>query len=75
MPESLSPVAVVCLALGLVAVINAGLVLALTRGGARAQIQLLQRAARSARDPWKGEREAISELRERVSKLAEQSDE
>lgn len=75
MPENFSPAAVVCLAIGLVAVINVGLVLALTGGAGKAQIQLLQRAARSARDPWKREREAEDELHERVSKLTNQSDE
>lgn len=70
MPQNLSPGLVVCLALGLVAVIHAGLVLALTRGAARQQIELIQRAVGAARDPWKADRQSIDELHRRVSELA-----
>ncbi len=69
MLENISPASVVCLALALVAVINVGLVLTLTRGGTRSQIRLFQRAVGIARDPWKSEREAMSELHERVTEL------
>lgn len=69
MPDSLSPALVVCLALALVAAINAALVATLARGSPHAQIELLQRAVRSIRDPWKKENEAVDELRRRVAGL------
>lgn len=70
MPQNLSPAAVVCLALALVAVIHAGLVVALTRGAARRQIELIQRAVGSARDPWREQRQSVRELHRRVGELA-----
>lgn len=69
MPENLSPGLVVCLALASVVVIHAALVLALTRGAGRGQIELIQRAVGSARDPWREQRDSIAELHRRVERF------
>ncbi len=61
----------ICLTLGLVAAINAGLYMALARGNARAQIRTIERAVSSVRDPWKSENQAVEELHQRVARLHE----
>ncbi len=62
-----SPAAVICLTLLIVVAVNAGLILALRRGGS--EVDLLRRAAKAARNPWAKQDQTMSELRERVSQL------
>ena len=65
----LSPAVVVCLAIALVVAVNGGLVLAVRRGGAQRQVEMLRRAAKAARNPWVNQNKEMSELRERVAQL------
>jgi hypothetical protein len=60
---------VVCLTLLIVVGINAALYVALRRGKETGQIELLRRAARRARQPWKYEDDALQELSRRVADL------
>lgn len=69
MDISLSPVAVIGLVVLIVVVVNGGLILSLRRGGSHRQIEMLRRVAKAARHPWSEQEKAVSELRERVSKL------
>lgn len=61
-----SPAAVICLTLLIVVAVNAGLILAVRRGG---EVDLLRRASKAARNPWAEQEGALGELRERVSQL------
>lgn len=64
-----TPAAVIILTLLIVVVVNAGLILALRRGGTHRQVDMLRRAAKAARNPWAEQDQTMSELRERVSQL------
>lgn len=72
--RELSPGTVICLALGLVLVINAVLVLGLLRGGSQREIDLLRRAIGGVRSPWEKDDQAMNELRSRVSDLDQPED-
>lgn len=67
---NLSPATVVCLALGLVVGINGLLVVSLSRGSLRRQVELLRTAGRAAQSPWKAEDDALGELHRRVAQLS-----
>jgi len=70
----LSPAVVVCLAIAIVVAVNGGLVLAVRRGGTQRQVEMLQRAAKAARNPWGDQEKKMSELRERVAQLKPDSE-
>lgn len=65
-----NPGVVVCLALGLVVGINGLMIIALTRGGVRRQIELMRRATQTAHRPFRKEDDALEELHRRVSNLS-----
>ncbi len=69
--SGVSPGVVVCLALGLVVGINGLLITALSRGGARKEIELIRRASQSAQSPFRKEDDALRELHRRVVHLSE----
>ena len=69
----LSPAAVICLVVLIVVAVNGGLFLAVKRGGSHRQVELLRRAAKTARNPWAEQEQAMDELRERVSELESES--
>ncbi|MBW8012419.1 MAG: hypothetical protein FVQ83_14485 [Chloroflexi bacterium] len=60
---------VVCLLIFIVVGVNATLFTMLRRKNTTGQIELLQRAARAARNPWKQGDEQIKELSRLVSEL------
>jgi hypothetical protein len=64
-----SPWVVICLTIGLVILINAGLVLLLTRSRGRQEIDLFRSALGGLRQPWRVEDEMLSDLRRSVDQL------
>lgn len=54
---------------------NVGLIHSLRSGRLGRQLNILRRAARQARNPWRSEDEALADLRDRVSRLTAQSEE
>ncbi|MBE9474476.1 MAG: hypothetical protein IMY85_06260 [Chloroflexi bacterium] len=60
---------VVCLTVAVVIAINVMIFLSLRRGNEVTTIDLMRKAARRARNPWKDEDEALKELANLVSDL------
>ncbi|HJW90768.1 MAG TPA: hypothetical protein VJ436_09020 [Anaerolineales bacterium] len=65
---------VVCLTVLIVVGINAAFYVYLRKGNEAGQIELLQRAARRARQPWENEDQALQELSKRVAALQREGD-
>ncbi|HSF80976.1 MAG TPA: hypothetical protein VLA49_07065 [Anaerolineales bacterium] len=65
---------VICLTLFIVIGINAAIYASLRRGNTVGQIELLRKAATSARKPWQAEDEALDELSKRVNELRKHND-
>jgi hypothetical protein len=68
MPE-LNPILVVCLAIGIVVVVNAVVIVGMTRAKATRQVEMAREAFKAARNPWAPEDEALQELSQRVKEL------
>jgi hypothetical protein len=62
---------VVCITLFIVIGINAAIYVSVTRKNTIGQIELMRRAAKRARDPWKQENDDLMELSKRVADLKE----
>lgn len=69
MPE-LSPVLVVCLAIGIVVVVNAVLIVGFARAKTTRQVEMARDAFKTAQNPWASEDKALTELGRRVSELS-----
>lgn len=70
--DPVKTIIVICVTLFIVIGINAAIYVALKRGNEVGQIELLRKAAQTARNPWRVEEEALKELSSRVSKIREQ---
>ena len=68
MPE-LNPILVVCLAIAIVVLVNAVLIVGLTRVKPTRQVEMARDALKAARNPWAVEDEALEELNHRVKQL------
>lgn len=60
---------IICLTVGAVILFNVMIYLSLRRGNEITTIDLMRRAARRARNPWKDEDDALQELSDLVSGL------
>ena len=68
---------VICLTVGVVVLVNIMIYLSLRRGNEVTTVDLMRKAARRARNPWKDEDDALQELSDIVAGLRsdnEQSD-
>jgi hypothetical protein len=65
----LSPALIICMAIGIVMIVNAVLIIGLIRGRTSRSIEMAREAFKAARNPWAREDEALEELSRRVKEL------
>ncbi len=71
--EHVSASLVICITIFLVVGINAAIYVMVSRKDTIGQIELMQRAARRARNPWENEDTNLAELSRRVAELKRQA--
>ena len=64
---------VVCITIAVVIAINAAIYATYRRGKGPSTIDMFRTAARTARDPWKGEDDALQELSQLTAQFREDS--
>lgn len=69
MPEIDRGLLIVLLIVGLVILVNIGLLYGMLSGSTRQQFEMLRRAAQRARNPWSEEDDDLKELRGRIARL------
>jgi hypothetical protein len=73
--ETDNVILVICGTLLIVLLINAGILVALLRSDSTGQLKVLGKAIQAVQNPWGKGDEDLKELRQRISRLENQTDE